>query len=76
MSAKKNSGRKSTLTERDRRTLRRIVSKNHTTTAAQVKAELNIHIEDPVSTKTVRRELQISNIHGRAATAKPPITYA
>jgi transposase len=28
-STKRNSGRKSTLTERDRRTLRRIVSKNH-----------------------------------------------
>jgi transposase len=39
-SAKKNSGRKSTLTERDRRTLRRIVSKNHRTTGAQVTAEL------------------------------------
>jgi transposase len=35
-SAKRNSGRKSTLTERDRRTLRRIVSKNHRTIAAQV----------------------------------------
>jgi transposase len=28
-SAKRNSGRKSTWTERDRRTLRRIVSRNH-----------------------------------------------
>jgi hypothetical protein len=35
-SAKRNSGKKSTLTERGRHTLRRIVSKNHTTTAAQV----------------------------------------
>jgi transposase len=35
-SAKRNSGRKSTVTERDRRTLRRIVSRNHTTAAAQV----------------------------------------
>jgi hypothetical protein len=37
-------------------------------------AELNIHLEDPVSTKTVRRELHRSTIHGRAATAKPLIT--
>jgi hypothetical protein len=37
-------------------------------------AELNIHLEDPVSTKTLRRELHKSNIHGRAATAKPTIT--
>jgi hypothetical protein len=34
-------------------------------------AELNIHLEDPVSTKTVQRELHKSNIHGRAAIAKP-----
>jgi transposase len=33
-SAKRNSGRKSTLTERDCHTLRRAVSKNHRTTAA------------------------------------------
>jgi hypothetical protein len=31
--------------------LRRTVSKNHRTTAAQVTAELNIHLEDPVSIK-------------------------
>jgi hypothetical protein len=52
-SAKRSSGRKSTLTERGRRTLRRIVSENHTTTAAQVTAEQNIHLEVQVSTKTV-----------------------
>jgi transposase len=40
-SAKKNSGRKSTLTERDRRTLRRIVSKNHRATAAHVTGQQN-----------------------------------
>jgi hypothetical protein len=34
-------------------------------------AELNIHLEDPVSTKTVRRELHKSIIHGTAAIAKP-----
>jgi transposase len=42
-SAKRNSGRKSTRTGRDRRTLKRIVSKNHRTTAAQVTAELNMY---------------------------------
>jgi transposase len=46
-SAKRNSGRKSTLTETDRRTLRRIVSENHRITAA----ELKIHLLDPVSTE-------------------------
>jgi hypothetical protein len=55
--------------------LRRIVSKNHRPTAAQVNAaELNIHFEDPVSTKTVQRDLHKTNIHGRAAISKPPIT--
>jgi transposase len=34
--AKRNSGRKSTLTERDRHTLRKIVSKNSQTTAAHM----------------------------------------
>jgi hypothetical protein len=64
---------KSTLTERDHRTLR-IALKNHTTTTAQLTAELNIHLEDPVPTKTVQLELHKSNIHSRAATAKPLIT--
>jgi hypothetical protein len=50
-SAKRNSGRNSTLTGSDRHTLRRVVSENHRTTAAQVTAELNIRFEDPVSTK-------------------------
>jgi hypothetical protein len=40
----------------------------------QVTAEQNIHLEDSVSTKTVRRDLDKSNIHGRAAMAKPLIT--
>jgi hypothetical protein len=41
-----------------------------------VTAELNIHLEDPVSTKSVRREFNKSNIYGsgRAAIAKPLIT--
>jgi hypothetical protein len=37
-------------------------------------AELNIHLEHPVSTKTVRRELHKSNIHSIAATAKTLIS--
>jgi hypothetical protein len=73
-STKRNRGRKSTLTERDRRTLRRFVSKYNRTTAAGVTAELNIHPEDTVSTKTLRREILKSNIHARAAIAKPLIT--
>jgi hypothetical protein len=41
------------MTERDHHTLRRIFSQNHRTTAALVTAEPNIHLEGPVSTKTV-----------------------
>jgi hypothetical protein len=37
-------------------------------------AKLNIHLEDPVYTKTVRRELKKCDIHGTAAIAKPLIT--
>jgi hypothetical protein len=38
------------------------------------RAELYIHLKDPVSTKSDRRELHKSNIPGRAAIAKPLIT--
>jgi hypothetical protein len=74
ISAKKNSECKATLTERDHLRMKRIVSKNHTTTAAQVTAELNIHLDDPVSTKTVQHELQNSSIHDKSSIAKPLIT--
>lgn len=75
-SAKRNSGRKPKLTNRDRRTLKRIVARQHKTTAARVTAELNTHLSNTVSIKTVRRELHNANIHGRAAIAKPLITEA
>jgi hypothetical protein len=42
--------------------------------ASQVRAGVNIHVEVTVSTQTVRRELHKSNIHDRAAIAKPLIT--
>jgi hypothetical protein len=51
-----------------------IVSKNHRTTASNVQAELNIHFEDPVSTKTVHQQLHKFKIHSTAATATPLIT--
>ena len=50
------------------------MSKNHSTIAAIVTAELNAHLENPVSTKTIGRELHKSNTHGRAAVAEPLIT--
>jgi hypothetical protein len=45
-------------------------SQNYCSTSDRT-AELNIHLEDSASTKTVARELHKSNIHARAATAKP-----
>jgi hypothetical protein len=77
ISAKRNSGRKSTLTEKDRRALRRIVSKNLRTTACSTRdrtAVLNTYLEDPFFTKTVRHELHKSNIHRSFAVANPLIT--
>jgi len=52
-SAKKNGGQKPKLSERDCSTLKRIVSNNQRTIVAEMTAELSIHLEDPVSTKTV-----------------------
>jgi len=45
-SAERNSGRKLELTERNRRILKRIVSKHDRTAAANVTAELYTHLED------------------------------
>jgi hypothetical protein len=68
-SAKRNSGWKTKLSEREHC----IVSNNHGTAAAKVTAKLNIHLEDFVSTKTIWQELHKSKIHSTAAIAKPLI---
>jgi len=47
----RNNGRNPKPSDRYRRTFKRIVSENSGTAAAKVTAELNIHREDPVSTK-------------------------
>jgi hypothetical protein len=60
--AKRSSGRKSTLTETDRRIFKRFVSKNYRISVAQVTPELNIHLADRVSTKTVRRDVSFTNL--------------
>jgi hypothetical protein len=46
LSAKRNTSRKSKLSERNRRILKGIVSKNHRTAAANLTAAINIHLED------------------------------
>ena len=70
-SNQRNSGRTSKLTDRDQRASKRIMRREHRTTAAKVTAELNQHLNSSVSTKTVRRELNKAGYHGRAAARKP-----
>ncbi|XP_076031981.1 uncharacterized protein LOC143019888 [Oratosquilla oratoria] len=53
-SAKHRSGPKLKLSERDRQTLNRIVRKDRKTPASKITAELNEHLQNPVSQKTVR----------------------
>ena len=49
------------ISERDRRTLKRIVSINHRSTAAKVTAELNIHLEDCFHKNSLTRASQIQD---------------
>ena len=62
-----NSGRIFKVTDRDRRALKRIVGRKHRTTGAKVTAELNQHLNSPVSTRTSNN----ARYHGRAAIKKP-----
>uniref|UniRef100_A0A8P4KEC8 Transposase Tc1-like domain-containing protein n=1 Tax=Dicentrarchus labrax TaxID=13489 RepID=A0A8P4KEC8_DICLA len=70
-SAKKNSGRKSKLTEKDRQTLLRIVDEHPEYTASKLTTELNRHLSHTVSVKTIRRELHKAGIFRGAANRKP-----
>ena len=70
-SNRSNSGHISKLTNRDRRALKRIVGGKHWSTAAKLTAELNKHLNSPVSIKTVRREFNTAGYHGKAAIRKP-----
>jgi hypothetical protein len=61
LTVERNSGRNPKPSERYRHTLKRIVSKNYGTAATKVTAELNIHREEPVSTKnslTIASQIQ------------------
>lgn len=61
-SAKKNSGRKSKLAEKDRQALLRIVDEHPEYTASKITTELNRHLSHTVSVKTIRRELHKAGI--------------
>ena len=70
-SQKQNCGRKRKLSDRNRRTLTRIVKKDHKNRAPKITAELNDHFGNRVSSKTVRRELHKARIHEMTAIRKP-----
>ena len=67
---KQNSERKRKLSDRDCQTLTQIVRKDHKNTALKLTAELNHHLENPVFSKTVRRELKSVGFHKRATIRK------
>uniref|UniRef100_A0A3B4FU86 Transposase Tc1-like domain-containing protein n=1 Tax=Pundamilia nyererei TaxID=303518 RepID=A0A3B4FU86_9CICH len=69
-SAKKNSGRKSELTEKDRQTLLQIVDEHPECTACKITSELNRHLSHTVSVKTVRRELHKAGVFRGASNQK------
>uniref|UniRef100_A0AAQ4RGM0 Transposase Tc1-like domain-containing protein n=1 Tax=Gasterosteus aculeatus aculeatus TaxID=481459 RepID=A0AAQ4RGM0_GASAC len=69
-SAKKNSGRKSKLTEKDRQTLLRIVDEHPEYTASKITSELNRQLSHTVSVKTIRRELHKAGVFRGAASRK------
>ena len=64
-SLKQDSGRKRKLSDGHRRALTRIVRKGHKNTPEKITAELNDPLENPVSSKTVRRELNKGEFHWR-----------
>lgn len=61
-SAKKNSGRKSKLSEKDRQLLLHMVDEHPEYTASKITTELNRHLTHTVSVKTIRRELHKAGI--------------
>ncbi|MGH0124239.1 UNVERIFIED_CONTAM: hypothetical protein FKN15_053501 [Acipenser sinensis] len=62
-SAKGNSGRKRILQNRDSRPLIRSARQNRRATADQLTANFNLGHEQPVSSKTVHRELHRAGYH-------------
>ena len=69
-SLKEKSGRKRKLSDRDLWTLTQTVWKDHKNTAPKITAELYDHLENPVSSKTIRRELHKAGFHERTTIRK------
>lgn len=73
-SGKHNSGRKRKLSERDKRVLTRIVARKRKQSLTQITSEVNSHLRNPISARTVQRELHASNLYGRVGIRKPLVT--
>ena len=70
-SRNENLGKKRKLSDRDRRTLAKIVRKNHKKATLKITVEHNGHHENPVSLKSVRRQLHKIRFCVRTAIRKP-----
>ncbi|GFY11132.1 transposable element Tcb1 transposase [Trichonephila clavipes] len=73
-SGKHNSGRKRKLTDRDKRVLTRIVARKRKQSLSQITSEVNSHLRNPISARTVQRELHASNLYGRVGIRKLLVT--
>ncbi|GFW13872.1 transposable element Tc1 transposase [Trichonephila clavipes] len=73
-SGKHSSGRKRKLTDRDKRVLTRIVARKRKQSLSQITSEVNSPLRNPISARTVQRELHASNLYGRVGIRKPLVT--
>ncbi|GFW76013.1 HTH_Tnp_Tc3_2 domain-containing protein [Trichonephila clavipes] len=73
-SGKHISGRKRKLTDRHKRVLTRIVARKRKQSLSQITSEVNSHLRNPISARTVQRELHASNLYGRVGIRKPLVT--
>ncbi|GFT85992.1 transposable element Tcb1 transposase [Trichonephila clavipes] len=71
---KHNSGRERKLTDRDKRVLTHIVARKRKQSLSQITSEVNSHLRNPISARTVQRELHASNLYGRVGIRKPLVT--
>ncbi|GFV53861.1 transposable element Tcb1 transposase [Trichonephila clavipes] len=73
-SGKHNSGPKRKLTDRDKRVLTRIVARKRKQSLSQITSEVNSHLRNPISARSIQRELHASNLYGRVGIRKPLVT--
>ena len=74
ISGRRKSGRKPKLSERDRRTLKKIVSQKSWNYGSKSDSRTQYSCWRPCLHKTIRQELHRSNFHGRVTVAEPLVT--